>query len=55
MRCYVDSSVILRYLLTASSDFERTRDFPEIGSRELVFIECNRVIQNERAYVATRE
>ena len=48
MKCYVDSSVILRYLLTSSMEFERVREFERVGCSELLFIECNRVIQRYR-------
>ncbi len=48
MNCYVDSSVILRYLLTSSTEFERVKEFEHVGSSELLFIECNRVIQRYR-------
>ena len=33
MKCYVDSSVILSYLLTESTDFERTKEFDTTASR----------------------
>ena len=48
MNCYVDSSVILRYLLTSSTEFERVREFERVGSSELLFIECHRVLHRYR-------
>lgn len=48
MKCYVDSSVVLRYLLTESRDFERVREFDHVGTSELLYIECHRVIQRYR-------
>lgn len=48
MKCYVDSSVILQYLLTDSMDFERVRGFDDVGSSELTDIECRRVLHRYR-------
>ena len=48
MKCYVDSSVILRYLLTSNTEFERVREFERIGSSELLSIECHRVLHRYR-------
>jgi predicted nucleic acid-binding protein len=48
VKCYVDSSVLLRYLLTDDREFERTREFERLGSSELLGIECHRVLQRYR-------
>jgi predicted nucleic acid-binding protein len=48
VKCYVDSSVLLRYLLTDDREFERTREFEHPGSSELLGIECHRVLQRYR-------
>jgi predicted nucleic acid-binding protein len=48
VKCYVDSSVLLRYLLTDDRAFERTREFDRPGSSELLGIECHRVLQRYR-------
>ena len=48
MKCYVDSSVVLRYLLTADRELERIRDFDKPGTSELMAIECHRVLQRYR-------
>ena len=45
MKCYVDSSVILRFLLLRDPSFTETAQFEKLGSSELLVIECNRVIQ----------
>ena len=44
MICYVDSSVILRFLLNADKILAKAMDFETVGSSELVRIECNRVL-----------
>ena len=48
MICYVDSSVVLRYLLVHDSAFKRTSQFDSVGSSELLIIECNRVLDRYR-------
>ena len=48
MRCYVDSSVVLRYLLAGDSSLEKIEEYDEAGSSELLLIECSRVIQRYR-------
>lgn len=48
MKCYVDSSVVLRYLLTDDRRLERLREFDKSGSSELLDIECHRVLQRYR-------
>ena len=48
MKCYVDSSVILAYLLSPDRGFERVKEFDVVGSSELLTIECRRVIHRYR-------
>jgi len=48
VKCYVDSSVVLRYVLTSDRQFERVREFDKPGSSELLAIECHRVLQRYR-------
>jgi len=48
MICYVDSSVVLRYLLMHDSVFTRSSQFDLVGSSELLIIECNRVLDRYR-------
>jgi predicted nucleic acid-binding protein len=48
MKCYVDSSVVLRFLLNKDMSFKRTKGYKETGSSELLFIECNRVLERYR-------
>ena len=48
MICYVDSSVVLRYLLVQDTAFNQTSKFATVGSSELLFIECNRVLDRYR-------
>lgn len=48
MNCYVDSSVVLRYLLTEDKGLTRVEEFDKSGSSELLFIECSRVLQRYR-------
>jgi predicted nucleic acid-binding protein len=48
VKCYVDSSVVLRYLLTVDRELERIRDFDQPGTSELMAIECHRVLQRYR-------
>jgi len=48
MRVYLDSSVLLRYLLNADETVLRIGTGSEIASSELLEIECKRVLQRER-------
>ncbi len=48
MNCYIDSSVILRYLLSSDCGFERVREFDRVGSSELLHMECHRVLHRYR-------
>ncbi|MDA8424794.1 MAG: type II toxin-antitoxin system VapC family toxin [Treponema sp.] len=48
MKVYLDSSVVLRYLLNADETLMRIGDGHEIASSELLDIECRRVLQRER-------
>jgi uncharacterized protein len=48
MRIYLDSSVLLRYLLTADETVVRIGSGHELASSELIEIECRRVLQRER-------
>ncbi len=48
MKCYVDSSVILRFLLNNDPSFKRTVQFEKVGSSELLKIECSRVMERYR-------
>jgi predicted nucleic acid-binding protein len=48
VNCYVDSSVVLRYLLGFDGELERTSGFDEVASSELLLIECSRVLDRYR-------
>jgi predicted nucleic acid-binding protein len=48
MMLYLDSSVLLRYLLNADEALLRIGTERQIGSSELIEIECRRVLQRER-------
>ena len=48
MNCYIDSSVVLRYLLNGDSELLAIEDYENRGSSELLFIECSRVLQRYR-------
>lgn len=48
MNCYVDSSVVLRYLLQGDKGLSRVKEFKETVSSELLYIECSRVLQRYR-------
>jgi len=48
VNCYLDSSVLLRYLLGNDRDFEEVAKFEKVGSSELLLIECRRVIHRYR-------
>lgn len=40
MRGYVDSPVVLRYLLGTDAELEKASDFEAAASSELLLIEC---------------
>jgi len=48
MKCYLDSSVLLRYILAGDRGIEKANDFEEVGSSELLEIECARVLERHR-------
>ena len=48
MICYVDSSVVLRFLLIHDSALKQTSQYDVVGSSELLNIECNRVLHRYR-------
>ncbi len=48
MNCYVDSSVVLRYLLGVDTELEKTAGFDAAASSELLLIECPRVLDRYR-------
>ena len=48
MICYVDSSVVLRFLLIQDPAFKQTSQYDVVGSSELLIIECNRVLDRYR-------
>lgn len=48
MICYVDSSVILRFLLNADRTLGKALEFTAVGSSELLRIECNRALLRYR-------
>lgn len=48
MNCYVDSSVVLRYLLGGDRALERIVQFERSGCSELLGIECARVCARYR-------
>ena len=48
MKCYIDSSVVLRHLLLGNRDLRKIQEFEKVGSSELLQIECSRVIQRYR-------
>ena len=48
MNCYVDSSVVLRYLLGVDTELEQSTRFEAAGSSELLLIECSRVLDRYR-------
>ncbi|HUX42339.1 MAG TPA: type II toxin-antitoxin system VapC family toxin [Rectinemataceae bacterium] len=48
MRIYLDSSVLLRYLLAGDDRLCRLGDEARLASSELIGIECRRVLQRER-------
>ena len=48
MNCYVDSSIVLRYLLGIDTGLEKAVGFDAVGSSELLLIECPRVLDRYR-------
>ena len=48
MICYVDSSILLRFLLSGDDTLAKALEFEIIGSSELIRIECNRVLLRYR-------
>lgn len=48
MRVYVDSSVVLRYILSEDTALFAIRSSDLAGSSDLLVIECQRVLQRER-------
>lgn len=48
MKIYLDSSVVLRYLLNGDETIKQIGNGHEIASSELLEIECRRVLQRER-------
>ena len=48
MRFYVDSSVVLRYILNGDPALGNIAASDMVGSSELLLIECQRVLQRER-------
>lgn len=48
MRIYLDSSVLLRYLLAGDDRLRRLGPEARLASSELIAIECRRVLQRER-------
>jgi predicted nucleic acid-binding protein len=48
MRFYVDSSVVLRYILNGAPEFDGISAASVVGSSDLLIVECQRVLQRER-------
>ena len=48
MRTYVDSSVVLRHILSGDEALNVLSISDEVGSSDLLIIECQRVLQRER-------
>jgi len=48
MRTYVDSSVVLRHILSGDQALKLLSISDEVGSSDLLIIECQRVLQRER-------
>lgn len=48
MKCYVDSSVVLRHLMTDDPGFLKAAAYDKVGASELLVIECLRVIERYR-------
>ena len=48
MRTYVESSVVLRHILSGDQALNALSLSDEVGSSDLLIIECQRVLQRER-------
>ncbi|MFA7567275.1 MAG: hypothetical protein WCY01_09640 [Alkalispirochaeta sp.] len=48
MTAYVDSSVVLRYILAGEVTIRHVLEYPRVISSELMEIECKRVIHRVR-------
>ncbi|HVP18952.1 MAG TPA: type II toxin-antitoxin system VapC family toxin [Spirochaetia bacterium] len=48
MRTYVDSSIVLRYILNDDPALKTAQASDAVGSSDLLVIECQRVLQRER-------
>jgi predicted nucleic acid-binding protein len=48
MRTYVDSSIVLRYILNDDPALKTAKASDAVGSSDLLVIECQRVLQRER-------
>ena len=48
MKTYVDSSVVLRHILNDDPALREMAPSAEVGSSDLIAIECQRVLQRER-------
>ncbi len=48
MKCYLDSSVVLRYLLNGDQSLTKIKSFKAVGSSRLLQTECLRVINRYR-------
>jgi hypothetical protein len=48
VNCYVDSSIVLRYLLGIDTGLVKAVGFDAVGSSELLLIECPRVLDRYR-------
>jgi predicted nucleic acid-binding protein len=48
MRTYVDSSIVLRYILSEDPALKTAQASDAVGSSDLLVIECQRVLQRER-------
>jgi predicted nucleic acid-binding protein len=48
MRCYVDSSALLRSILKRDDSLEPARPCERVASSELLWVECSRVLQRYR-------
>lgn len=44
MVAYLDSSVVLRYILLGENTIQHVQEFPQVASSELLQIECRRVL-----------
>ena len=48
MTVYLDSSVVLRFILSGDQRLTMITPADQVGSSDLLFIECHRVLQRER-------